>query len=39
MICSLWYLLVVYVLDAVGHILFLGVYIKPYIGDSLFVVL
>ena len=38
-ICSPLYVLVVYVWDIVGHILFLGVYIKLYIGDYLFVVL
>ena len=39
LICSLLYLLVAYVWDVVGHILFSGVYIKLCIGDCLFVVL
>ena len=39
LICSPLYVLVVYVWDIVGHILFSGVYIKLYIGDCLFVVL
>ena len=39
LICSPLYVLVVYVWDVVGHILFLGVYIKLYIGDCLCVVL
>ena len=34
-ICSPWYLLVVYVWDIVGHILFSGVYIQLYIEDCL----
>ena len=38
-ICSPWYLMVVYMWDVVGHILFPGVYIKLCIGDSLPVVL
>ena len=37
--CSPLYVLVVYVWDIVGHILFSGVYIKLYIGNCLFVVL
>ena len=39
LICSPLYVLVAYVWDVVGHILFSGVYIKLYIGDCLFVVL
>ena len=39
LICSPLYVVVAYVWDIVGHILFLGVYIKLYIGDCLFVVL
>ena len=39
LICSPWYVLVEFVWDIVGHILFSGVYIALYIGDSLFVVL
>ena len=39
LICSPLYVLVAYVWDIVGHILFSGVYIKLYIGDCLFVVL
>ena len=39
MICSPLYVLVAYVWDIVRHILFSGVYIKPYIGDCFFVVL
>ena len=34
-ICSPWYVLVAYVWDIMGHILFSGVYIKLYIGDCL----
>ena len=37
--CSPLYVLVAYVWDVVGHILFSGVYITLYIGDCLFVVL
>ena len=37
--CSPLYVLVAFVWDVVGHILFSGVYIKLYIGDCLFVVL
>ena len=37
--CSLWYVLVEFVWDIAGHILFSGVYTELYIGDSLFVVL
>ena len=33
LICSPLYVLVAYVWDIVGHILFSGVYIKLYIGD------
>ena len=39
MICSPWYVLVEFVWDLVGHILFSGVYTALYIGDCLFVVL
>ena len=39
LICGPYYLLVEYVWDIVGHILFLGVYIQLHIGDCLFVVL
>ena len=39
LICSPWYVLVEFVWDIVGHILFSGVYTALYIGDSLFVVL
>ena len=38
LICSPWYVLVVYVWESVGHILFSGVYIELYIGGYLFVV-
>ena len=38
-ICSSRYPLVEYVWDTVGLILFLGVYIELYIGDSLYIVL
>ena len=39
LICSPLYVLVAYVWDVVGHILFSGVYIQLYIGDYFFVVL
>ena len=39
LICSPWYVLVAFVWDIAGHILFSGVYTELYIGDSLFVVL
>ena len=41
MVFLIWsplYVLVAYVWEIVGHILCLGVYIKLYIGDYLFVV-
>ena len=39
LICSPLYVLVAYVRENVGHILFSGVYITLHIGDCLFVVL
>ena len=39
LICSPWYVLVEFVWDLGGHILFSGVYTTLYIWDSLFVVL
>ena len=39
LICRPKYLLVVYVWDIVGHILFSGVYIQLYIRDCLYIVL